>query len=360
MSASHRAQTPVRVLVVDDSALAREVLSTGLRRHPSLSVLTAATAKIALEKLRSQRPDVLVLDLELPDMHGLELLEQVMATQPLPVVICSSIARPGARAALHALELGALEIVEKPRITAFNELDASTARLSAAVLGVAGARVERRTETTPPRPRLTALPPMQKPSQRVVAIGASTGGTEAIRKVLMRLSSDAPGCVIVQHMPAAFTGQFARRLNEQCPIEVREAAPGDVIRSGVALIAPGGRHATLVRVGTEYRVHLEDGAPVSGHRPSVDVLFESVARVVGADATAVLLTGMGADGARGMVAVKDAGGTTIAQSEESCVVFGMPGVAVALGGAQEVLHLDRIAERLLSGPRPSRTHGRTG
>jgi two-component system chemotaxis response regulator CheB len=349
VSAPHEAVAPVRVLVVDDSALAREVLSSGLRRNPSLHVATAATAKIALDKLRMSRPDVLVLDLELPDMHGLELLAKVMTTDPLPVVICSSTARPGARSAIRALELGALEIVEKPRLSAAMHPHAAVGPLSVAVLGVAAARVERRTDTAPWAPCLTALPPVQRPSQRVIAIGASTGGTDAIRQILLRLPPDAPGCVIVQHMPGAFTGQFARRLNEHCPIEVREAVSGDVIRSGVALIAPGGRHIRVVRVGTECQVHLDDGPTVSGHRPSVDVLFESVAAVVGANATAALLTGMGSDGARGMLAVKEKGGLTIAQSEESCIVFGMPGVAVALGAAQEVLHLDRIAERLLAG-----------
>jgi two-component system chemotaxis response regulator CheB len=291
----------------------------------------------------------MLLDLEMPGVSGLEFLEQQMRTDPLPVVVCSGIAQPGATAALRALELGAVEVIPKPSggIRAILE---SEDYLVPLVQAASRARPRRPQDSRvvlplPVRPRSQGASPW---AGDVVLVGASTGGTEALRAILSRLPADAPPVAVVQHMPAAYTGPFAQRLDALCAVEVREARHGDELLPGRVLIAPGGRHMEIVGAPGRPRVHLADGDAVSGHRPSVDVLFRSGARALGLRAVGVLLTGMGADGAEGLLALRQAGAFTIAQSEATCVVFGMPGEAVALGAAREVSDLDDIALSILA------------
>jgi two-component system chemotaxis response regulator CheB len=352
------ASRAIRVLVVDDSAVAREVLSSVLRGE-GFDVATTSNATVAAQRIAHQRPDVVLLDLQMPGMSGLEFLEQLMATDPLPVVVCSDIARPGAAAAIRALELGALDVIPKPSlgIRALSEGAAfPLARVIRAATGArfraaraANAATATNTATASPTPPAranaklipaTATRPWQG---RVLLLGASTGGTEALRRVIGELTPASPPVIIVQHMPAEYTGAFARRLNEVTPLEVREAAAGDELRQGVALIAPGGRQTELVRNGTSIRIAIHDGPLVSGHRPSVDALFHSAARILGARAVAALLTGMGADGAEGLLALHRAGADTIAQDEATSIVFGMPKEAIALGAARQVLPIEAIA-----------------
>ncbi len=322
-----------------------------------MSVATAADPLIAMEKMRRQRPDVILLDLEMPRMDGLTFLQKIMAEDPIPVVVCSGLTGEGTEAALRAMEEGAVEIVTKPKLGVREFLHESAVMLLDAIRGAARARLKplgpaflRSAEQ-----RLTAdavLPPFQKPpltvtTDKVVAIGASTGGTEALRWVLEAMPPDVPGLVIVQHMPEMFTKAFAQRLNQTCRIEVKEAASGDRVIDGRALIAPGNRHALLVRSGAHYVVEVTDGPLVSRHRPSVDVLFRSVARAAGANAVGVIMTGMGDDGAEGLLEMKRAGAVTIAQDEASCVVFGMPKEAIARGAVDVVVALSQIPEVML-------------
>jgi two-component system, chemotaxis family, protein-glutamate methylesterase/glutaminase len=341
------------VLVVDDSAVVRQVLSAILS-SAGMRVEAAADPVIAREKICRARPDALVLDVELPRMDGLTFLRQLMAEErPIPVLICSSLAGAGTDVAVRALEEGAVAIVAKPRLGVKGFLEDSAARLVEAVRGALQARVRRRTRGSSLHlPAATHAPvapvrPLERTTAKVVAVGASTGGTEAIRAVLESLPPDAPGIAIVQHMPELYTGAFARRLNALCRVEVKEAEPGDRLVPGRALIAPGNRHLLVRRSGAHYFVELDDGPRVAGHRPSVDVLFRSAAESAGANAVGVILTGMGSDGAAGLWALRDRGAYTIAQDEESCVVFGMPKEAIARGGACEVLPLSRIAPAVL-------------
>jgi two-component system chemotaxis response regulator CheB len=349
----------IRVLVVDDSAVAREVLSSVLRSE-GFEVATTSNATVAAQRIAHQRPDVVLLDLQMPGMSGLEFLERIMATDPLPVVVCSDIARPGAAAAIRALELGALDVIPKPSLGIRALTEGAEFPLARVIRAATGARfgaaraaltagTTRDPQQSPAAPNVkaarTGVPAdSTRPWQgRVLLLGASTGGTEALRRVLGDLTPASPPILVVQHMPAEYTAAFARRLNEVTPLQVREAAPGDELRRGVALVAPGGRQTELVKNGASVRVAIHDGPLVSGHRPSVDALFHSAARVLGPRAVAALLTGMGADGAEGLLALHRAGADTIAQDEATSIVFGMPKEAIALGAARQVLPLEAIA-----------------
>lgn len=345
----------ITVLVVDDSAVMRQVTAAVLSRDPEFQVIPAADPLIAMEKMGRSRPDVILLDLEMPRMDGLTFLRRIMREDPLPVVICSGVAGRGTPRALEALEAGALEIVQKPQVGVREFLEESAVTLIEALRGAAeaGARhrvLPRRAQAM----RLTAdaVLPRRKHSPaagaptRVVALGASTGGTEALLKILSALPGDCPALAVAQHMPAGFTAAFARRLDDLCEIEVKEAADGDALRNGRALIAPGGRHLLVERSPGGYHARIVDGPLVSRHRPSVDVLFRSVAQAAGHNATGVLLTGMGDDGAAGLLELRQAGADTIAQDEASCVVFGMPRAAIALGAAARIVPLRAVADEL--------------
>jgi two-component system chemotaxis response regulator CheB len=342
----------MKVLVVDDSAVVRQALSAILGRA-GMEVAVAADPVIARLKMLDGRPDVVVLDIEMPRVDGLTFLRELMAEAPLPVLVCSGLAGPGTEVAFQALEEGAVHVVAKPRLGVKGFLDESARELVEAVRGAAKARPRRRAGPPPPRLRADAvLPaprrrPLESTTSKVVAVGASAGGTEALRVLLEALPPDAPGLAIVQHMPDVFTGAFARRLAQTCRVEVKEAEEGDRIAPGRALIAPGNRHLAVHRSGAHYQARLLDGPPVSRHRPSVDVLFRSAAQAAGRNAVGVILTGMGDDGAAGLLEMRQAGAHTIAQDEASCVVFGMPKEAIALGAAAEVLPLDRVAEAVL-------------
>jgi two-component system chemotaxis response regulator CheB len=340
----------LRVLVVDDSAVAREVLSTILKRD-GFEVTTTSSAESAAQKLAQQRPDVMVLDLQLPGTSGLEFLEQIMRTAPLPVVVCSGIAQPGASAAIRALELGALDVIPKPDLGIRALLAGTATPLGDVVRAAASARSQRTARVAAPIPELDRVAKPLTPAApwrgRVILIGASTGGTEAIREVLSGLPANAPPVVIVQHMPAEYTGAFARRLNAFTPLQVREAVNGDVLAQGLALVAPGGRQIELTSMAGMLKVRVFDGPPVTGHRPSVDSLFRSAARALGERAVAALLTGMGSDGADGLLHLRQRGAETIAQDEATCVVYGMPKEAVTRQAALRVLPLESIAAALL-------------
>ena len=344
---------PVRVLAVDDSAVVRQALSQILTRAGML-VATASDPIIAMDKMRRERPDVIVLDIEMPRMDGLTFLHRIMEQDPLPVVVCSGLASPDSEVALHALEEGAVDIVVKPRLGVKGFLEDSAARLVHVVRAASQARVRPRTH--PPSVRKLAADVIvpAKPSSvirhtthKVIVIGASTGGTEALKQILEAMPPDAPGIAIVQHMPEVFTKQFAKRLDQTCRIEVKEAEPDDRLVPGRALLAPGNRHLVVRRSGALYFVDVVDGPPVSLHRPSVNVLFRSAAQAVAQNAVGVILTGMGDDGADGLAEMHAAGARTIAQDEATCVVFGMPKEAIGRGGVDEVLPLPRIAPQVL-------------
>lgn len=339
----------IDVLVVDDSAVVREVMALLLAPHRGFRVTTASDPVIALEKMRISRPQVIVLDLEMPRMDGLTFLRRVMAEDPIPVIVCSGLAQSGTEAALRALEDGAVEVIAKPKLGVRAFLEESAAALGDTVRAAARARLapRRQRSVAPSAPAGMPALALGDTTDKVVVIGASTGGTEAVRAILQRMPPDAPGIVVVLHMPAGFTGAFARRLGETCRLEVREAEDGDRVRDGLALIAPGNRHTEVVRTGGHYMVRVSDGPLVSRHRPSVDVLFRSAARSAGRNATGVILTGMGSDGADGMLEMRTAGAATIAQDEASCVVFGMPAVAIERGGVEDVVGLDAMALAIL-------------
>ncbi len=347
-----RLAAPANVLVVDDSAVVRQALIAILSKA-GMAVTTAPDPIIALEKMKSLRPDALVLDIEMPRMDGLTFLRKIMAEDPLPVLVCSGLAGPGTEVALQALEEGAVGIVTKPRLGVKGFLEESAVRIVEAVRGAVHARVHRRLRAqVAPRLDASAVLPARRPAlatttSKVVAVGASTGGTEALRVLLEALPPDAPGIAIVQHMPEVFTAAFARRLNETCRVEVKEAQDGDRLASGRVLVAPGNRHMVIRRTGAHYLAAVLDGPLVSRHRPSVDVLFRSAAQAAGRNAVGVLLTGMGDDGADGLLEMRQAGAWCIAQDEASSVVFGMPREAIARGAVDEVLSLDRIAGAML-------------
>ena len=342
---------PLRLLVVDDSAVMRQAMIAICRRAPEIEVRVAADPIIAQAKMRESRPDVILLDIEMPRMDGLTFLRKLMADNPLPVVICSALAGRGTETALRALEEGAVEIVAKPRIALHDFLTESTEMFIDVIRAAAHARTRRMKVEKRHSPDIIlppARPALMRTTRKVVAIGASTGGTEALREILEAMPADAPGMVIVQHMPEVFTAAFAQRLNQTCRVAVKEAAEGDRIIDGRALIAPGNRHVLVVRDGAEYRVHLNDGPLVSRHKPSVDVLFRSVAQSAGPNAVGVILTGMGNDGATGLQEMHAAGASTIAQDEATSAVFGMPREAIARGVVGAVHALGNIAAAILT------------
>lgn len=343
----------IQVLIVDDSAVVRNTLASVINADPRLTVMaTAQDPFIAADKIRHQVPDVITLDLEMPRMDGLTFLEKIMTQHPIPIVICSSLTQKGSQSALKAMELGAIEIIAKPQMGTKQFLEESKVRICDAICAAAHARTQR---ISPPRviePKLTADAVLAKPktnsramvrtTEKVVVVGASTGGTEALRVFLEMLPGDSPGIVIVQHMPENFTRAFAERLNSTCQVTVKEAENDDTVIRGRALIAPGNRHTLLKRSGARYYVEVKDGPLVSRHRPSVDVLFRSTARYAGANAVGVIMTGMGDDGAQGMLEMKEAGAFNIAQDEATCIVYGMPKEAVKKGAVDKVLPLNHI------------------
>ena len=335
----------IRVLVVDDSALMRQVLGTLLARDPSIVIVgTAADPYVAREKIKALRPDVLTLDVEMPRMDGLEFLERLMRAYPMPVVMVSSMTEGGCATTLRALELGAIDFVTKPKADLRERMAEVAQEIIDKIKVAASARVRRRLAWSAAAPRPRATPPVPlRTTQGIIAVGASTGGTEALREFLTALPPDAPGVLVVQHMPKHFTRAFAERLDALCTVRVQEAVDGDRVLHGHVLIAPGNEHMHLEREGAMYRVRLSSDAPVNRHRPAVDVLFRSCADGAGANAVGVLMTGMGDDGARGLLAMRQAGARTLAQDEPSCVVYGMPKVAVELGAAEQVLPLPRLA-----------------
>jgi two-component system, chemotaxis family, protein-glutamate methylesterase/glutaminase len=347
----------IKVLIVDDSALVRQVLSEILQADPEIEVIGAAADPfVAVEHIRREVPDVITLDVEMPRMDGLTFLDKVMTQHPIPVVICSTLTEKGSDAALAALEKGAVEIVTKPKLGTKEFFEESRVRICDVVKSAARAQLQpRRPATLSATPKLSAdavLPKanshaMIRTTEKVIAVGASTGGTEAISAFLESMPMDAPGIAIVQHMPEMFTARFAERLDKRCRITVKEAVHNDTILRGHALIAPGNKHMLLRRSGARYFVELRDGPLVSRHRPSVDVLFRSAARYAGGNAVGVILTGMGDDGAKGMLEMKEAGAFNIAQDEASCVVFGMPAEAIKLGAVDRVLPLPQIASEVI-------------
>ncbi|HEY3491061.1 MAG TPA: chemotaxis response regulator protein-glutamate methylesterase [Candidatus Deferrimicrobiaceae bacterium] len=350
----------IRVLVVDDSAVVRQTLGEILSSDPEIEVMaTASDPYVASDRIREEIPDVITLDVEMPRMDGITFLQKIMAQRPIPVVICSSLAAEGSGTALMALEYGAVEIIAKPKMGTKQFLEESRVRICDAVKAAAQARVDgkprRPASASIVAPKLTADVILEKAKSRamvettdkVVVVGASTGGTEALRLFLEMLPGDAPGIVIVQHMPENFTAAFARRLDGLCRVTVKEAAHDDTVIRGRALIAPGNRHLLLKRSGARYFVEVKEGPLVARHRPSVDVLFRSAARYAGANAVGVLMTGMGDDGAKGLLELREAGARTIAQDEASCVVFGMPKEAIKLGAADQVLPLPLIAPEVM-------------
>ena len=351
-------RSSLNILVVDDSAVVREVMTAVLAQEPGFSVTVAGDPFIAMGKMKQKRPDVIVLDLEMPRMDGLTFLRKIVREDFIPVVICSALTGPDTRIGLQALEEGAVDVVTKPRLGVRDFLHESAVVLIDAVR--AAARSAGRKPVVAPlaaTPRLNAdvmlagksAMPLGITSDKVVAIGASTGGTEALKSVLEAMPPHAPGLVVVQHMPEGFTAAFAQRLNQSCRIEVKEAANGDRVAAGRALIAPGNRHILVRRNGAQYSVEVADGPLVSRHRPSVDVLFRSVAQSAGANAVGVIMTGMGNDGAEGLFEMQQAGAFTLAQDESSCVVFGMPKEAIERGAVERVVNLAGITAAILSG-----------
>jgi two-component system chemotaxis response regulator CheB len=354
----------IRVLIIDDSASVRQTLTAVLSADPEIEVMGAATDPfMAARKIREEIPDVITLDVEMPQMDGITFLRKLMAQHPIPVVMCSSLTESGSETLMQALEAGAVDIILKPKIAAADHLAESADRIRTVVKSAARARVSKlrasRIAEGSTTTKLTAdavLPPpkvgaMAKTTEMVVCVGASTGGTEALREMLEALPANSPGIVIVQHMPEKFTAAFAKRLNGLCEVEVKEAQDGDPVLRGHVLIAPGDKHMLLERRGARYEVSVRTGPLVSRHRPSVDVLFRSAARSAGANAMGVIMTGMGDDGARGMNEMHQAGAYTVAQDEATSVVFGMPKEAIAHGGVDKIVPLEQIAREILAADR---------
>ena len=339
----------IKVLIVDDSAVVRQILREILSRDPAIEVVGVATDPVAAhDKILRLQPDVLTLDVEMPRMDGLTFLEKLMRSHPMPVVMISSLTERGCETTLRALELGALDFVSKPKVDVADGTVLLAGEILEKVKAAAHAKiigVRKKLSASAIRPLVSNA--LIKSTHQVIAIGASTGGTEALREMLEPLPADSPGIVIVQHMPEKFTRSFADRLNSLCRIRVKEAEDGDRILPGHALIAPGNFHMEVLRSGAEYRVRVYSGEPVNRHRPSVDVLFHSCARYLGSNVVGVILTGMGADGARGMLEMKQAASFTIAQDESTSVVFGMPREAILLNAVDQVLPLDQIPAALM-------------
>jgi two-component system chemotaxis response regulator CheB len=343
----------IKVLVVDDSAVVRSSLTRMLGSDPEIEVVgSAIDPYIARDKILKLKPDVLTLDVEMPRMDGLTFLSKLMAHHPIPVVMVSALTQQGCETTMRALELGAVDVVEKPKGS--HSLADVQVNLTDKIKAAARAKLKKRDASSNggsaavagPRPLTSRA--MVKTTNKVIAIGASTGGTEALKEVLSRMPINSPGIVVVQHMPEAFTRAFAERLNQYSALQIREARQGDSVTPGTCLIAPGSDHVLLRRDGARYYVNVKRGPLVCRHRPSVEVLFRSMAQYAGANAIGVIMTGMGRDGAEGMLRMKEAGARTIAQDEASCVVFGMPKEAIALGAADRVTPLSKIPETILS------------
>ncbi len=352
----------IKVMIVDDSAVVRQTVRQALERDAGIEVIAAASDPLfAISHMQRQWPDVIVLDIEMPRMDGLTFLKKIMTERPTPVVICSSLAESGAAATMQALSAGAVAIITKPKMGVKQFLEDSANDVVQAVKAAARANASRLVPraVTPlnPAPKLSADAiigaglgsgsNMVRTTERIIAIGTSTGGTQALEAVLTRLPAVCPGIVIVQHMPERFTAMFADRLNSLCALEVREARHGDRVVPGRALLAPGGKHMMLARSGAQYTVEVVDGPLINRHRPSVDVLFRSCAKFAGKNAVGVIMTGMGDDGARGLKEMHDTGASTVAEDESTCVVFGMPKEAIRLGGVDRVVPLTQIPEVIL-------------
>lgn len=354
----------IRVLIVDDSASVRQTLNAVLDADPDIEVIgTASDPYVAAKRIQEEIPDVITLDVEMPRMDGITFLRKIMTQHPLPVVMCSSLTESGSETLLQALEAGAVDVILKPRVGAADHLAESSERIRQVVKAAAHARLPR-SKARPvaaltPQAKLTAdavLPraaphAMARTTEPVVCIGASTGGTEALRELLTALPANAPGIVIVQHMPEKFTAAFARRLDGLCEVSIKEAEDGDPVLRGHVLIAPGDRHMLLERRGAKYHVAIKDGPLVSRHRPSVDVLFRSAANAAGSNAIGAIMTGMGDDGARGMLELHQAGAYTLAQDEATCIVFGMPKEAIARNCVDRVLPLGQLAGEIMAADR---------
>lgn len=351
----------IDVLIVDDSALVRTTLEQLLSTDPDIGMITKASDPfVAAQRLREAVPDVITLDIEMPKMDGLTFLKKIMTQHPIPVVVISTLTAKGAETAIKALEYGAVEVLEKPKINTRDLLRESTEMYCRVVKAAAQAKLTRkkRGDIDPVKatPKLSAdavlgrnrSMAMMETTEKVIALGASTGGTEAIREFLQGLPDDTPGIVVVQHMPEMFTKQFAQRLDQICGVTVKEAENGDTVLRGHVYIAPGNKHMIVKRSGARYYIEIKDGPLVNRHRPSVDVLFRSVSRYAGKNAVGIILTGMGDDGARGMLEMKEAGAENIAQNEQTCVVFGMPKEAIAHGGVDYILPLGEIADKMIS------------
>lgn len=352
----------IKVIVVDDSAVVRQVLVQLLQADPGIEVIAAVADPVfAMQRMKMQWPDVIVLDVEMPRMDGVTFLRQLMQERPTPVIICSTLTEAGAPTSIEALAAGAVAIITKPKIGLKQFLNEAAHELTSAVRTAARVNVKRlamRSDAfragavVPKHSADIVLAPagekaMTRTTEHIVAIGTSTGGTQALEHVLSALPIVCPGMVIVQHMPPQFTAAFAKRLNGVCQINVKEAQNGDRVTPGCALIAPGGKHMLVQRSGAQYHVEIREGPPVSRHCPSVDVLFRSAAKAAGRNALGIIMTGMGDDGARGLKEMRDAGSSTIAQDEASCVVFGMPKEAIRFGAAERVLPLEDMPQAIL-------------
>lgn len=344
----------IKVLIVDDSALIRSVMNEIIRKEPDMEVVGVAPDPIvARELIKQTNPDVLTLDVEMPRMDGLDFLEKLMRLRPMPVVMVSSLTERGSEITLRALELGAVDFVTKPKLSIQSGMLEYAELITDKIRAAAKARVKARSIPHPDQNKAPGegLPLIRNPltsSEKLIIIGASTGGTEAIKDFLMQMPSDCPGILITQHMPEGFTRSFAKRLDSLCKISVKEAEGGERVLPGHAFIAPGHSHLLLARSGANYVTQLDQGPPVNRHRPSVDVLFESAARCAGKNAVGVILTGMGKDGAAGMLSMKNAGAYNFAQDEASCVVFGMPREAIAVGATHEVGPLNELPAMVLN------------
>ena len=341
----------IRVLVIDDSAVMRAFLSKVVASQPDMELVGASPDPVlAIDRIRRQPPDVITLDVEMPRMNGLDFLRSLMAMRPLPVIMISSLTRQGAETTMRALELGAVDFFPKP--ASFDQLESGAQEIADKIRAAAGARVVRHRRAPAPPSGFAPLPlatrSLTSPAaqHRVIGIGASTGGVEALRDVLTGLPATMPPILIAQHMPTGFTETFARRLDALCEMDVKQAEDAEIVRDGVAYIAPGGRHLLVLRRGVGYQLRVTDDPPVNRHRPSVETLFLSIAQAAGRQAIGVMLTGMGADGAEAMLEMRRTGAHTIAQDEATSVVFGMPRQAIAVGGACEVLGLPEISGRL--------------
>ncbi len=351
--------TKIKVLVVDDSALIRKLLTEIINADPQLEVVgTAEDPYFARDKIKQLRPDVLTLDIEMPRMDGITFLRNLMRLHPMPVIMISTLTEAGADVTLEALEIGAVDFVSKPKVDVSASLQAYADEIVSKIKMASVARVRPYTEKVAPQDvsekysadvilKKSSAANYLKTTEKIIALGASTGGTEAIKEVLIRMPPDAPGMVISQHIPAAFSEPFARRMNRCSAVTVYHAQDGQEILPGCVYIAPGSHHLLVERSGARYICRLNDGPPVNRHRPSVDVMFRSVVQSAGPNAVAVMLTGMGADGAEGMKEMHDAGSPTIAQDENTSVVWGMPGAAVKLGAVDHILPIDKITEKML-------------